>query len=114
METRLRWVLIQAGLPCPEVQTDLYDSHGRLIGRADLFYPTVKLVLEYDGDNHRTRLVDDNRRQNRMIGAGFGILRFTATDVFQRSEIIVAQVRAALDMAKKRTRGARRAFEVAS
>lgn len=96
METRLRWVLIQGGLPQPRVQTDLSDCDGRFVGRADLFYPDTRLVLEYDGDIHRSRLGDDNRRQNLLINAGFRLLRFTAADVYQRPDVLVAQVRAAL------------------
>jgi very-short-patch-repair endonuclease len=96
METRLRWLLIQAGLPQPEVQTNLHDDKGRFIGRADLYYPAAKLILEYDGGNHRERLVEDDRRQNLLINAGFRLLRFTATDVYHRPEVIEAQVRGAL------------------
>jgi very-short-patch-repair endonuclease len=72
METRLRWLLLQARLPHPEVQTELRDIDGRFVGRADLYYPASRLVLEYDGSNHRDRLVEDNRRQNLLINAGFG------------------------------------------
>jgi very-short-patch-repair endonuclease len=96
METRLRWLLIQAGLPQPEVQTNIHDGKGRFIGRADLYYPAAKLVLEYDGGIHRERLVEDDRRQNLLINAGFRLLRFTAKDVYDRPEVIEAQVRGAL------------------
>jgi very-short-patch-repair endonuclease len=96
METRLRWLLIRAGLPRPEVQTNLHDGKGRFIGRADLYYPAAKLILEYDGGNHRERLVEDDRRQNLLINSGFRLLRFTATDVYNRPEVIEAQVRGAL------------------
>ena len=96
METRLRWLLVQSGLPKPEVQSDLRDAEGRFLGRADLYYSAARLVIEYDGGNHRDRLVEDNRRQNLLINAGFRILRFTATDVHQRSDVVVAQVRSAL------------------
>jgi hypothetical protein len=93
METRLRWLLPQAGLPCPEVQVDLHDSAGRFVGRADLYYPAARLVIEYDGANHRDRLVEDNRRQNLLFRAGFRLLRFTAADLGQHPETIVALVR---------------------
>jgi len=49
METRLRWLLIKAGLPLPEVQVDLYDDAGQFVGRADLYYPAAHLVIEFDG-----------------------------------------------------------------
>jgi very-short-patch-repair endonuclease len=96
METRLRWLLIQAGLPHPEVQADLRDAEGRFVGRADLYYPSARLVVEFDGANHRDRLVEDNRRQNLIINAGFRMLRFTAADIHQRQDLVAAQVRRAL------------------
>jgi len=96
METRLRWLLLQAGLPRPEVQSDLHNARGRFIGRADLYYPESRLVVEYDGTNHRERLVEDNRRQNQLIDADFRILRFTAADIWNQPEIVEARVRSAL------------------
>ncbi len=96
METRLRWLLMEAGLPRPEVQTDLRDGAARFVGRADLYYPEARLVLEYDGGNHRERLVEDDRRQNVMVNAGYRLLRFTAADIYNRADVVVAQVRAAL------------------
>jgi very-short-patch-repair endonuclease len=96
METRLRWLLISHGLPRPQVQVDVCDAAGRFVGRADLFYPEARLVIEYDGGNHRDRLVSDDQRQNLIINAGFRILRFTGPDVYNRSEVVVAQVRGAI------------------
>ncbi len=96
METRLRWLSIQARLPRPEVQTSLRDREQRFLGRADLYYPAARLVLEYDGVTHRDRLVEDNRRQNLLINAGFRLLRFTAADIYQHPEVVAAQVREAL------------------
>jgi very-short-patch-repair endonuclease len=93
METRLRWTLLQAGLPRPQVQTELRDSEGRFLGRADLYYPQSRLVIEYDGANHRDRLVEDDRRQNTLLTAGFRLLRFTAAD---QPEVVTALVRRAL------------------
>jgi len=95
METRLRWLLIQRGLPRPEVQVNLGDHKNR-IGRADLYYPAARLILEYDGSNHRDRLVEDNRRQNLLLSAGFQLLRFTAGDIYNEPDVVEAQVRRAL------------------
>jgi very-short-patch-repair endonuclease len=96
METRLRWLLLQRGLPRPEVQTNLYDSKNRFVGRADLYYPAARLVLEYDGGNHRERLVEDDRRQNLLVNAGFRLLRFTAADIRNQPAVVESQVRSAL------------------
>lgn len=97
METRLRWLLLARGLPRPGVQTDLHDGDGGFVGRADLYYPAARLVIEYDGGNHKDRLVQDNRRQNLLLKAGFRMLRFTASDIYQRPDVVVAQVRGVLN-----------------
>lgn len=104
METRLRWLLISNRLPRPEVQVDLHDASGRFVSRADLLYPEAKLVIEYDGGNHRDRLVSDDQRQNLIISAGFRILRFTGPDVCNRAEVVAAQVRGALATPRSRSR----------
>ncbi|HLZ94682.1 MAG TPA: DUF559 domain-containing protein [Candidatus Dormibacteraeota bacterium] len=96
METRLRWLLLRAGLPRPQVQTDLCDEQGQFVGRADLYYPGSRLVVEFDGGNHRERLIADDRRQNLLVDAGFSVLRFTSADLKGRPEVVIAQVRAAI------------------
>jgi len=88
METRLRHLLIKAGLPEPQVQVDLLGKRFR----ADLYYPSAKLVIEYDGGNHRERMTEDLRRQNAILSAGYQLLRFTAADIYQRPDAVVAQV----------------------
>jgi hypothetical protein len=96
METRLRLLLVLAGLPRPEVQVSLYDDTGMFIARVDLLYPRKRLVLEYDGVTHRRSLASDNRRQNRLIEAGYTILRFTASDVLHAPAGVVAKVQRVL------------------
>lgn len=108
METRLRWLLLNAGLPRPEVQVNLHDTQGRFLGRADLYYPHARLAIEFDGGNHRERLVEDNRRQNLLINAGYKVLRFTASDIYQRPESILAQVSAGAALSARRRAAAPR------
>ena len=96
METRLRMLLVFAGLQQPEVQVPIRDSEGRFLGRPDLLYSSQCLAIEYDGGNHRERMIDDNRRQNRIMSAGFQVLRFTAADVYGTPDRVVSQVRQSL------------------
>jgi very-short-patch-repair endonuclease len=96
MESRLRMQLVMARLPRPEVQVSVKDERGRFLGRPDLLYPRQRLAIEYDGGHHRDRMVEDNRRQNGLVGAGYRLLRFTAADVYGASETVVMQVRHAL------------------
>jgi len=58
-----------------------------------IWYEQARLAVEYDGDWHRYNLVEDNRRQNLLLDQGIRLLRFTASDVFQRPEAVAAQVR---------------------
>jgi very-short-patch-repair endonuclease len=97
METRLRMLLVLAGLPRPAAQVSIHDGKGRFIGRPDLYYEERRLGLEYDGGVHRESLVEDNRRQNRLLEEGIRLLRFTAADVLSRPDVVVAQVRAILE-----------------
>jgi very-short-patch-repair endonuclease len=96
METKLRLLLVMARLPRPQAQVSLYDKAGNFLGRSDFYYPLHRLALEYDGAHHRESLTEDNRRQNRLVDAGYRLLRFTAADVLSSPESVVALVRRAL------------------
>jgi Protein of unknown function (DUF559) len=87
MEPRLRLAIVSAGLPAPSVQVELRDTSGLLLGRADLYYPDVRLVIEFDGQNHRDRLVADDRRQNALVNAGYHLLRFTSADLRNQGSV---------------------------
>ena len=93
METQLRLLLVLAGLPRPQAQVSLHDDSGRFVGRPDLYYPPQRLAVEYDGSAHRESLTADNRRQNRMVNAGFKLLRFSAADVLSTPDSVVLLVR---------------------
>lgn len=105
MESRLRMVLVLGGLPRPQAQVPLHDSQGRFVGRPDLYYPDHRLGIEYDGGVHRTSLAEDNRRQNKLLAAGFRLLRFTAGDVLQNPDSVTTQVRTMLAHRPEISRG---------
>jgi len=94
-------LLVLSGLPRPQVQVPLYDAGGRFLGRPDLYYPMQRLGLEYDGGTHRDSLVGDNRRQNRLLDAGYRLLRFTAADVLSSPDAVVALVGGLLKSGKQ-------------
>ena len=52
METRLRLLMVLAGLPEPTVDHRVFDAEGNLLRRFDLSYPGHALVIEYDGRQH--------------------------------------------------------------
>jgi very-short-patch-repair endonuclease len=98
MESVLRWLIVDDGLPSPVLQHPILDQLGRFIGRADLAWPDRKVLVEFDGDLHRDRavFVNDLRRQNRLIAAGWTVLRFTSADVLGRPAEVIAEIRTAL------------------
>ena len=61
-ETWLRLCLVLAGLPMPECNLIIGDDRGP-IGRVDLVYVAYRLIIEYEGDQHRT----DRNQWNRDI-----------------------------------------------
>ena len=61
-ETWLRLCLVVAGLPTPECNLIIGDDRGPM-GRVDLVYLPYKLIIEYEGDQHRT----DRNQWNRDI-----------------------------------------------
>jgi very-short-patch-repair endonuclease len=101
MESRLRMLIVLAGLPRPKAQVSIHNRWGRFVGRPDLYYESERLAIEYDGGVHRNSLSEDNRRQNRLVDAGVTLLRFTAGDVLRAPDSVVAQVRGLLARAGK-------------
>lgn len=96
MESRLRMLLVLNRLDRPQAQFSVCDAGGGFVARVDLYYPRARLAIEYDGEQHRDQLTADNRRQNRLQDLGVSLLRYTAPDLRERSDQIVAQVSAAL------------------
>ena len=98
MESVLRWLLHEAGLPRPVLQHRVCDDRGRQIGFGDLAWPERRVLIEFDGEVHRQRdvFVSDLRRQNRLVLSGWTVLRFSSADVVGRPQDVVATVRAAL------------------
>jgi hypothetical protein len=100
METRLRLLAVDAGLPRPVAQYKIMRGK-RFVARVDYAYPEYKIALEYDGDHHRDRTTFrfDMERQNELHVMGWTVLRFNADDVLRRPEQTAAMIRAVLKRA---------------
>ncbi|GAA5151614.1 hypothetical protein GCM10023321_18960 [Pseudonocardia eucalypti] len=98
METRLRLVLVLAGLPRPVVQHRVRDRSGRLVATEDLAYPEHRIALEYEGHEHFTpeRSARDAYRYTRLQDLGWRVYRYSRRDVFRRPTEIVAEIERAL------------------
>lgn len=102
-ETRLRLVLVRSGLPRPVAQHPVIGDDRRILW-LDLAYPEHRLGIEYDGGDHFATpdaARADARRHTRLVTAGWRVLRYTADDMRQAPDRIVAEVRGALDHAHR-------------
>ncbi|MCT9821548.1 hypothetical protein N3K63_14775 [Microbacterium sp. W1N] len=51
-ETRLRLLLVRAGLPEPQLNQVLHTREGRFVARMDLAFPAYRVAVEHDGRTH--------------------------------------------------------------
>ncbi|NEN06971.1 hypothetical protein G3T36_13990 [Diaminobutyricibacter tongyongensis] len=78
METALRLELMRAGLPEPELNIPIFDSTGHRIAIGDLVYTGFRVLVEYDGEQHRLDDYQYSRdvvRHNDLIAAGWITIR---------------------------------------
>jgi very-short-patch-repair endonuclease len=70
----------------------------------DFAYPDLLLAIEVDGyDPHGTRQAfdTDRARQNRLVLAGWTVIRFTWTQVVRQPGRVAADVRTALGASRR-------------
>ncbi|MER7073365.1 hypothetical protein [Terrabacter sp. NPDC000476] len=85
METRLRLLIVLAGLPEPEVDHRVHDSDGTLLRRFDLSYPAHRLVIEYDGRQHaesNEQWLADIGRDEELDDSGIRRLVIVSRDIY--------------------------------
>ena len=89
---RLVWV-VDAGLPRPLVNRDVFALDGRRICVADLFDAEAGLVVEYDGAEHRKALRHsrDVAREERCRSVGLEYCKVTGPDM-RDSAVVVDRV----------------------
>jgi very-short-patch-repair endonuclease len=112
MESRLRMLVVLAGLPVPQVNFILRHPDGSWRMRFDLCYPALKLIIEYDGRQHAKNSAQwqrDLKRREVLDALGWRIIVITADDFYNAPEQILARVRAAL--IERGATGIRRQFK---
>jgi hypothetical protein len=104
MESRLRMLLVLAGLPEPTIDHRILDRGGRVIYRFDLSYPDLKVLVEYDGRQHRADLDQwdlDTDRKDWLDANGWLHVPVFSRGIYRDPAKTVTRVAAAL-----RSRGA--------
>ena len=97
METRLRMLLVLAGLPEPKVNHKIYEN-GRLLYRFDLCYPGLQLAVEYDGRQHRDddQWDDDIDRDDWLDHHDWMIVKVFSRGVYREPAKTIERVRHAI------------------
>jgi hypothetical protein len=86
METRLRMLIVLAGLPEPQVNVRLVHEDGTWRRRFDLCYARIRLVVEYDGRHHaedRAQWKIDLERREELDDEGYRILVVTSDGIYK-------------------------------
>jgi len=93
-ESRVRCILIAAGLPEPELNVDVYDGV-RFLACVDLAYPRQRVAIEYHGMLHGMQWARDAERVAALRAAGWTVIEVTAP-LLKSPEELVRRVRQAL------------------
>lgn len=94
-ETVARLALIDAGLPAPRTQFEVFGEYGEFIARLDMAYDDPKVGIEYDGPQHwtdpavRQRDID---KQYELTRLDWSIIRVSRDLLRYRRSTYVARV----------------------
>ncbi|RLK49691.1 hypothetical protein [Microbacterium telephonicum] len=98
-EAHLYVALVEAGLPEPALDVEVFDARGVRICITEIAFPRHRVLIEYEGDYHRLSRrawQRDVRRHEDAREAGWTVVHLTAADLYPSPARAVARVRAAL------------------
>lgn len=101
-ESLLRTGLVDHGLPEPEVQVPVTTAEG--LRRVDLGCPEARLLLEFQGDQHRAgrqQWLSDLTRVQLFDDAGFRTILVGRADIHPQMGPLASRVRRALGRARE-------------
>ena len=98
-----RWVrdlICEASLPKPVLEYQVHTVEGDFVAQVDLAYPQRHLAIELDSirwHHNRDSFVNDRRRRNRLMTAGWDVLSFTWHDCSEQPAALCDVVARALN-----------------
>jgi very-short-patch-repair endonuclease len=96
MESRLRLLLVRAGLDGLQPQYIVRTASGGFVARVDLAYVAARVIVEYDGAWHWKQRRADDRRRDRLRDLGWTVIVVSAEDYYGNADGIVQRVDQAL------------------
>ena len=97
-ETRVRLLMVLAGLPEPVVNHPIRRADGSVEYRLDLAFPEARLAIEYDGRWHdapEQRVHDEARRQD-LEDRGWVFVVLHAEDVYETPDLTLVSLQSEL------------------
>lgn len=99
METRIRLIIAEAGLPEPVVNARILNRYGAFIALGDMVYPDYRVLVEYDGEHHFGSVEQSHHdidRLDEVMEEGWRVIRLNSSHL-RRKATIVYKVRTALE-----------------
>ncbi|WOF22714.1 hypothetical protein N8K70_15165 [Microbacterium betulae] len=94
-ESLTRVILVQARLPEPQLNIDLWSARGKFLGCVDMCFPEFGVVVEYQGRLHGDRHAKDVERIERLRAHGWVVIQVTS-ELIRRPAELAGRVRTAL------------------
>ncbi|WP_370618317.1 type IV toxin-antitoxin system AbiEi family antitoxin domain-containing protein [Mumia sp. Pv 4-285] len=112
-ESLTRWMFYAFRLPMPDLQHDVFDDHGMLVGRSDFAWLEHGMLGEFDGKIKYGRgfvpgkspedvVADERKRELKMCGTRRGMLRFLWGEVWAPTRATIARTRDDLEWGRRR------------
>lgn len=102
MESEARLVMLDGGLPVPELQYELIDGNGEL-RRLDFAWPDARVAAEYDGVDWHSEpdaMFRDRRRRAALMDVGWTVVPIVFEDVRYQPRDMVARINGQLRSAR--------------
>ncbi|MFW0786902.1 hypothetical protein AAFP35_20600 [Gordonia sp. CPCC 206044] len=102
LESRSRIELIDAGLPAPDLQVDLYDALGQWVARVDFYWRELRTVGEcdgrqkYEGEQGQATMLYEKTRTDAIVELGNRVVHWGWADV-DESAPLAARLRRAFN-----------------
>jgi hypothetical protein len=94
MESEARLMMIDGGLPAPELQHEVIDRNGKM-WRLDFAWPDAGLAVEYDGFDYHSdpdALRRDRQKRAALLELGLTLISIVSDDVRRRPQETVRRI----------------------
>ncbi|SEH76299.1 Protein of unknown function [Mycolicibacterium rutilum] len=101
MESEARLVMVDGGLPEPELQYKIFDRDGRL-WRVDFAWPDLRVVVEYDGFDWHSSPEDlrrDRQKRAALEEIDWRVMSIVGDDVRRHPDVMLRRIDALLTRA---------------